>query len=234
MIFDLDGTISDPALGIGGSIDFALAHFGYPPIAQDQVSQFIGPPLDLSFRAITSSTSSNHIADLVAKYRERYGDVGYTENTPYPGISEALASLVYNGIPIGLCTSKRVDFAEKILQMFGLRDHFKFLSGGDIGIHKREQLASLRLEHTVAASSIMIGDRAVDVEAAQSNGLQSVGVLWGHGSLEELTAAKPDRLLTATNELPLLRQYLAGGVGDSRFIFCCAAYGTTGGTLSLG
>ena len=210
LIFDLDGTISDPAVGIGRSINFALEHFGYPVIDEDQVSQFIGPPLDESFRVITASMSSAHVAELVAKYRERYGDIGYAENTLYPGIAGVLAALDAAGVPIGLCTSKRVDFAHSILQMFGLRGYFRFLSGGDIGIHKREQLASLLAEQTIANRSVMIGDRAVDVEAAQSNALRSVAVLWGHGSLAELTAAGPDRLLAQTEELPSLQPYLAG------------------------
>lgn len=205
LIFDLDGTLSDPAVGIGRSINYALQHYGYRAIADTEVSQFIGPPLDASFESITGNSSPAHLAELVVKYRERYADIGYAENLLYAGIPEALQSLRSAGIPIGLCTSKRVDFADSILKLFGLRQHFEFLSGGDIGVHKRQQLAGLLAQQTISAKSIMIGDRAVDIEAAKSNGLASVGVLWGHGSLEELNTAGADSLLTMPPQLTTLK-----------------------------
>lgn len=206
LIFDLDGTISDPAVGIGRSINYALQHFGYPTIQDHEVSQFIGPPLDATFHALTGSASSEHIAALVAKYRERYADVGFSENTLYTGIPEALEFLTSEGIPLALCTSKRVDFAHSILQMFGLRHHFRFLSGGDIGVHKWQQLAEMLANASISPKSIMIGDRAVDIDAARTNGLSSVGVLWGHGSLEELKAANPSSLLIVPQQLMELKK----------------------------
>src|ERR1039457_1455605 len=89
-IFDLDGTISDPAVGIGRSLNYALQGFGYSPIEESEVSQFIGPPLDQTFESIVGSATPGHIAALVFKYRERYADVGFSENVIYPGIPEAL------------------------------------------------------------------------------------------------------------------------------------------------
>lgn len=112
LIFDLDGTISDPAAGIGRSLNYALSAFGYPILAEQDVSQYIGPPLDQTFRQLTQSTSQTHIQELVNKYRERYADVGYAENVLYPGIAEALASLAAQSMPLGLCTSKPLKFAE--------------------------------------------------------------------------------------------------------------------------
>ncbi len=200
-IFDLDGTISDPSVGIGRSLNYALRHYGYEPIPESEVSHFIGPPLDLTFESIVGSSSPTHIAALVSKYRERYADVGYSENVIYPGIPEALRALDAANISIGLCTSKRVDFAENILSLFGIRQYFCFVSGGDIGVRKVDQLASLLSDGVIAKSSTMIGDRAIDVLAAKENGLNSVAVLWGHGSLEELRGASPDALLESPHEL---------------------------------
>jgi len=200
-VFDLDGTISDPVVGIGRSLNHALEYFGYPSIEESEVSQFVGPPLDQTFGSLVGSASPEHIAALVSKYRERYADIGFSENEIYPGIHEALRALELSGIPLGLCTSKRADFADRILQLFGIREYFRFISGGDIGIRKSDQLASLLSERTISASSTMIGDRAVDILAAKANMLKSVAVLWGHGSVEELKSASPNLLIESPHEL---------------------------------
>jgi len=200
-VFDLDGTISDPAVGIGRSINHALRCFDYPAISARDVSKFIGPPLDDTFRRIVGSATEERIVGLVAKYRERYAEIGYSENVIYPGMVEVLGCLDEAGIGLALCTSKRSDFAERILARFGIRDRFRVLSGGDIGISKEKQLADLLDRRLIDKSSIMIGDRAVDIAAAKANGLRSAGVLWGHGSLEELRAASPDFLLASPHAL---------------------------------
>lgn len=200
-IFDLDGTISDPSVGIGRCLNYALQHYGYPIIPRDHVSHFIGPPLNQTFRSIVGSLSDEHIAALVAKYRERYAEIGYSENVIYPGITEALRTLEAADIALGLCTSKRADFAQNILSLFNIRQYFDFVSGGDIGVRKADQLAALLRDGVIAESSTMIGDRAVDILAARENGLNAVAVLWGHGSLEELRGVSPDALLESPHEL---------------------------------
>ncbi len=206
LIFDLDGTISNPVVGFGRSINYALGAFGYPEIDDEELSQYIGPPLEATFRRVAPGASAAAILGLVAKYRERYGEVGYTENLVYPGIPEALQHLAAHGVQMGICTSKRVDFAERILTLFELRSHFAFVSGGDIGMGKDEQLRTLMEQKTVSRGAAMIGDRAVDMTAARTNGLRSIGVLWGHGSREELLGAVPDRLLESPTELKELAE----------------------------
>ena len=200
-IFDLDGTLSDPSVGIGRSLNHALQHFGHAPISAKDVSQYIGPPLDQIFQSRIAGVSAGHVVELVAKYRERYAEVGFAENVIYPGIAEALYALDAAGIPLGLCTSKRTDFAESILELFGLRDYFRFVSGGDIGIRKTDQLATLLEEGAIGASATMIGDRSIDILAARENRLKSVAVLWGHGTREELEGAVPDVFVEAPHEL---------------------------------
>ncbi|GAB7128430.1 HAD family hydrolase [Silvimonas sp. JCM 19000] len=201
ILFDLDGTLSDPEQGIGRSINHALERFGYPLQAADQISRWIGPPLDVSFRSITGSDSAAHIAELVACYRERYGDIGYAENVLYAEIPAALQALADAGVPMGVCTSKRADFADRILRLFELERYFGFISGGEIGVHKWQQIEALKAAGTVSNASLMIGDRAVDITAAKRNGLSSAGVLWGHGSREELLAENPDWLFASPTEL---------------------------------
>jgi len=102
---------------------------------------------------------------------------------------------------MGICTSKRADFAEKILVLFQVREYFSFISGGDIGIQKEDQLRSLLDNKIINENAVMIGDRAVDIFAARSNGLGSVGVLWGYGSEQELQEAFPEKLLERPDQL---------------------------------
>jgi len=206
LLFDLDGTISDPLVGFARSINYALTHFGYEPLELSACANYIGPPIDESFRTITRLTEPNKIKELVGKYRERYADVGFAENTLYPGIPESLATLAQSGVPLAVCTSKRKDFAERILEMFGLRHHFSFISGGEIGLEKWQQIESLLAQGSVSTSSVMIGDRHFDIVAARKNGLSSAGVLWGYGSRAELEKEQPTYLFASPAELSVLAE----------------------------
>lgn len=201
IVFDLDGTLSDPQVGIGRSINFALARFGFAPLPDEAVSACIGPPLDETFRALTGRDDAATIHGLVAAYRERYGDIGYAENTLYDGIPQAVAALAAASVPLGLCTSKRRDFALKILALFGLDRYFDFVDGGEIGVQKWQQLHALRVAGQVGPGAVMVGDRAVDLIAAHRNGLAGAGVLWGHGSERELRAEQPRYLLAQPAQL---------------------------------
>jgi phosphoglycolate phosphatase len=203
LIFDLDGTLSDPILGISRSINHALTSSGYLARAQSDLTQYVGPPLDETFRVLTDASDAE-LRNLVSLYRDRYAEVGFSENTIYPGIVSALNKLSNRGVRLGVCTSKREDFAEKILRMFEIRDHFCFVSGGDVGVTKRQQIARLLIDGTISSRALMIGDRAVDVLAAHENGIGSVGVLWGYGSREELANQSPLCLLEAVDELTKL------------------------------
>jgi phosphoglycolate phosphatase len=191
LLFDLDGTLSDPQLGITRSINHALRAMGHAEREPAALCQYIGPPLDESFRILTARDDPDHILALVGHYRDRYGERGYAENTLYPGVPEALAALAATGIGMAVCTSKHPAFAERILALFGLRRYFSAVHGGEIGLQKWQQMARLRAERLVPPRTLMIGDRAVDLIAAHRNGLASGAVTWGHGSREELLAERP-------------------------------------------
>ncbi|MBD8511460.1 HAD hydrolase-like protein [Photobacterium sp. WH24] len=191
LIFDLDGTISDPKEGIVKSFNYALAHGGLPELPEQKIAKYIGPPLDKTFIALTGNHDPQFIADLVARYRERYADIGYSENRLYDGVKDTLLTLHNQKIHMGICTSKPAVFAKQILTLFGLDGLFEFINGGDVGIEKWQQLQDLRQRFTISQHSLMIGDRAVDLTAARKNGLQSAGVLWGYGSSKELETEHP-------------------------------------------
>jgi phosphoglycolate phosphatase len=201
LLFDLDGTISDPLEGIARSFNYALSFYGYDEIPVPNFANYVGPPLDESVKKITGLINDNEVNAFISKYRERYSDLGFSENKLYPGIREVINDLSEHEIAMAICTSKRQDFAERILNLFGINDHFKFVSGGDVGIQKWQQIESLIDNGSIDHDCIMIGDRAVDLSSAQKNGIKSAGVLWGYGSRAELETQSPICLLSQPSDL---------------------------------
>ncbi len=167
----------------------------------ERIRPMIGPPLTDIFEFLVGNVPHRRMQSLVDKYRERYASIGFTENIIYSGMPEIIAALSASGFFLGVCTSKRVDYASSIVDMFGLSAHFEFVSGGDVGIDKTEQLGKLVANGIDAASSAMIGDRDLDIVAARNNGLISVGVSWGFGGNKELVSAAPDHLVHSPGEL---------------------------------
>jgi phosphoglycolate phosphatase len=207
VVFDLDGTLSNPLDGFARSINHALRKHGLAERLPTELERFIGPPLDETMIELSGDGPQALRTQLIADYRQRYAESGYAENTLYDGVPDALRALRDGGATLGLCTSKRADFAESILALFGLRPLFSFVSGGDIGVHKWQQLQALREAGLVADDTVMVGDRAVDISAAHRNGLHACGVGWGFGSLQELQAERPRYLAAAPGDL-------AGLLGD--------------------
>lgn len=204
LVFDLDGTLTDPAVGIVRCMNYALTTFDYMARPEHEIKALIGPPLESAIAQLSGEQGETKIKQLVAAYRERYGEFGYAENTIYPGIIEVLDHFQERQIPMGVCTSKLEKYAIKILKEFNLFDYFEFVSGvsGDsFNSAKGLQLEKLKNEGKIDANAVMIGDRAVDITAAQQNGLESCGVLWGYGSEKELTLAHATRIAPSTGEL---------------------------------
>lgn len=201
LIFDLDGTLTDPLLGIVRCMNYALTTFDHPPIAEHEITPYIGPPLEIALRELSGSNDEDYIKRLMTTYRERYGELGYAENTVYSGIYEMLEALREQEIPMGVCTSKLGKYAVKVLQEFNLIDFFQFVSGGDYNVRKQDQLAELLASGTIQSDSLMIGDRAIDLTSAKINGLAGAGVLWGYGGRQELQNESPLFLFESPEEL---------------------------------
>jgi phosphoglycolate phosphatase len=201
LIFDLDGTISDPFVGISRSINYALETLSYDPVDPETVRPLIGPPLTEIFGHLLGTLPEPEMLDLVDRYRERYASVGYAENEIYQDIPQTIARLAESGYRMGVCTSKREDYARRIVEMFGLSQYFSFVDGGGVGVEKRQQIEALVANGVPANTAVMIGDRAVDILAGKTNDMASAGVLWGFGERLELEAAAPDHLLESPADL---------------------------------
>jgi phosphoglycolate phosphatase len=204
LVFDLDGTLTDPAQGIVRCMNYALTSFDYMARPEHEITALIGPPLESAIAELSGEDDEFKIKQLVAAYRERYGEFGFAENTVYCGIYDVLDQLKERQIPMGVCTSKLEKYAIKILKEFNLFNYFDFVSGvsdNSFNSPKSLQLEKLLTEGRIDSQALMIGDRSVDVCAATTNKLESWGVLWGYGSRQELDTAGAIRILETPIEL---------------------------------
>ena len=208
ILFDLDGTLTDPKTGITKSVQFALAHFGIHVENPDVLCPFIGPPLLDSFRDFYGFSETD-AKTAIAQYREYFSAKGIYENAVYDGIPALLQALKTAGRRIVLATSKPTIFANLILKHFAIDSYFDFVSGSELDgtrTHKAEVIAyalqQCQLHDT--ASLVMVGDRKHDIIGAQQTDLASIGVLYGYGSREELCAAGATMLADTVRDLSAL------------------------------
>ena len=204
-LFDLDGTLTDPGIGITNSVMYALDKFGIHVSDRAELLSFIGPPLGESFRR-QFGFSEEQAQKAVEYYREYFRPKGIFENSVYEGIPELLKKLRERNITVALATSKPYEFAVRILEHFELKQYFDYIGGAtmDGRISKKADVIAHLLDefgNVDKAEVLMIGDRAQDVEGARANGLHSAGVLWGYGSAEELQGAGADYLAAKPEEL---------------------------------
>jgi phosphoglycolate phosphatase len=191
LLFDLDGTLTDPKLGILACIRHALAQLGVAINPQLNLEYCIGPPLRDSFRNLLGNQCDVEAA--VTLYRQRFAAIGLYENRVYEGIPECLLQLRDSAWSIHLATSKPTIYADKIIRYFQLMHYFDGVYGshldGRLG-DKTELLNHLlEREDLDPANCVMIGDRSFDMIGANNNAIRAVGVLWGYGSHEELRHA---------------------------------------------
>jgi len=202
LLFDLDGTLTDPKQGIVASINYALKELSFPAREEAELERFVGPPLIDTFRILLRTNDENLLMQAVELYRERYFAQGYLENYVYEGIGELLAACVQSGFKLFVATYKRQDIAVRVLEHFHLADYFDGIYGCDIGLAKAELIGQVLDEQGLTASDcMMIGDRKHDIEAGKANGMPTIGVLWGYGTLEEFMAADPDYTVGCPREL---------------------------------
>lgn len=209
ILFDLDGTLTDPKLGITRCVQHALAHFGIIEPDLDKLEVFIGPPLQEMF-ASYAHLDWEQAAEAVAVYRERFAPVGIFENEVYPGIPEMLGRLREAGLHLGLATSKPEVYARRILDHFGLTPLLDEVTGSELSgerTHKDDVIReAMRRMHADPGSTLMVGDREHDIIGAHAAGIPCIGVLFGYGSEAELSAAGAEAL--AQDPADLVQQIL--------------------------
>lgn len=191
VLFDLDGTVSNSAPGILGSLRQAFGVVGVAPMTPEQEAYVLGPPF---YESLPSIAGAEHVADLIASYRGFYADAGMFDTVAYDGIAEVLDWLSAAGVTMAVATSKPEHYAEPILTHLGLADRFKAICGDTLdGSRGSKALvvgdALRRLGDPDPSTVVMVGDRSHDVIGAAAHGLRTYGAGWGYGAAGELTAA---------------------------------------------
>lgn len=205
ILFDLDGTLTDPQQGIVGSLRHAFLTIGFPAPSDEELTKWIGPPLHRAFGQHFGEAHARLVDSAVAAYRDRFSRVGLFENVVYPGVAEGLAALVRRKFRLFVATSKPTVFAERILKHFDLFRHFEGVHGSELSgerSDKGELIAHLlRLRALSAETTIMVGDREHDVRGARANGVVALGARWGYGSHDELIDAGARAVFETPKEL---------------------------------
>ncbi len=205
ILFDLDGTLTDPKEGITKAVQYALASFGIDETDLNSLIKFIGPPLKDSFREYYGF-NDDAAAVAIKKYREYFAEKGLFENKLYPAIAELLAELSERGKTLFVATSKPTVYAEKILNHFQILKYFKSVVGSNLDgsrVVKSEVIEYVLNKVKMSSDKriVMVGDRKYDIIGAKEEGIDSIGVLYGYGSSEELKKAMPTYLVDSIKTL---------------------------------
>ena len=208
ILFDLDGTLVDPRVGITCCVQLALARSGIEVADPDALTPYIGPPLAESFSRHHGLDAESSLL-AIGHYRERFSAIGWLENQVYPGIPELLEALHARGARLIVATSKPTVFAEQIVAHFGLAPWIDLVAGSNLDntrVAKAEVIA-----HVLAARpeidparAVMVGDREHDAIGARANGIPAIGVAYGYGQPGELTNAGFTAIVESVEKLAKL------------------------------
>lgn len=205
ILFDLDGTLSDPEIGITKSVQYALHKLGIEESDSDKLKSFIGPPLQDSF-ATYYNFNEEDTQQAIEFYRERFIKKGMYENELYSDIPALLKGLKQEGFILVVATSKPTVFAEEILQYFKIDHFFEYIVGSNLDgtrTAKTEIIQYILEQYKTRELKefIMIGDREHDLIGANNSGIDAIGVTYGFGSYEELEACQPKYIVSNVKQL---------------------------------
>ncbi len=204
VFFDLDGTVTDPKVGITSAAAYALRCAGRGEVDPESLTAMIGPPLHESFPALCGLNEAE-TERAIRDFRVYYADRGWAENIPYAGMAELLAALRAAGLTLAVATSKPEEMARQILEHFSLASYFDHICGADIADKASSNKASV-LRAALArvggsGPAVMVGDRSYDIVGAHALRLPAIGVLYGYGSRAELEDAGADFIAADLAEL---------------------------------
>lgn len=205
ILFDLDGTLTDSGPGITNSVAYALKKWDIIENDINILKKFVGPPLDASF-AKYYGFSKEKCVQAIQYYREYYLTKGIYENQVYDGMEELLKWLRDTGRRAIVATSKPEPSAIHVLEYFHMDSYFDIIAGATMDGSRVEKSDVIRYALDRAgirdlSGVVMVGDRENDIQGAKANGLDSIGVLYGYGSREELEEAGAMQIAETVEDL---------------------------------
>jgi phosphoglycolate phosphatase len=208
VLFDLDGTLTDPKPGITRCIQYALSELGYQPPDVNELLWCIGPPLKSSFSQLLQTSDDTLLEEAILLYRSRFSTIGLFENSLYPQIPETLKIIRAAGYQTFVATSKPQIYAERIIKYFDLAPFFDGVYGSELDGNRSVKgdliFYILERESLLPSTVVMVGDRLHDIIGAKKNNIASIGVTYGYGSREELETHKADLIADYPKEIPIL------------------------------
>ena len=202
LLFDLDGTLTDSTEGILNCLIYAIERMGFE--VPEDTNIFLGPPIRQSFAEFLGM-NGEQVDEAVRIFRERYSDTGLFENRVYDSIPGMLERLKSGGKRLMVATSKPQVYAVRIFERFGLAQYFEIVGGAELDgsrDYKDEVIEYVLAKAGITDRStvLMIGDRRQDVLGAHKTDIECMGILWGYGSVEELTQAGADYIARTPQE----------------------------------
>lgn len=210
ILIDLDGTLTDPKVGITTCARYGLAKVGHPIADDVNIDWIIGPPLKASLAKILNVALEDALAEqALLGYRERFSVTGLFENQVYEGVAQTLQALKNQGFQLFVATAKPTIYAKQILEHFHLAQYFKVIYGSELSgerTNKGDLIAYiLQQEQLKPSECMMVGDREYDILGARRNGIETIAVTYGYGSIEELAQAQPKAQIESFADLmPLI------------------------------
>ncbi|ANF82384.1 hydrolase [Acinetobacter sp. NCu2D-2] len=206
ILIDLDGTLTDPKVGITTSARYGLAKVGFPIQDDINIDWIIGPPLKASLAKLLNVDSEDDLAEqALCGYRERFAVTGLYENKVYPTVKETLERLKQKGYRLFIATAKPTIYAVQILEHFELAQCFEKIYGSELTgerTNKGDLIEYiLATEHLKPEECFMVGDREHDILGARRSGIETIAVRYGYGTADELKAAKPYAEIDQFSEL---------------------------------
>ena len=206
ILIDLDGTLTDPKVGITTSARYGLEKIGHPISDEINIDWIIGPPLKASLAKILNVEADHVLAEqALMGYRERFAVKGLYENHVFEGVAETLAELKRRGYRLFVATAKPTVYAKQILEHFDLAQYFTDIYGSELNgdlTNKAELIQYILAQQQLQADQcMMVGDREHDIFGARQNGIDTIAVNYGYGSQEELAVAQPKYQIDRFNQL---------------------------------
>lgn len=208
VLFDLDGTVSDPMIGICTSVQYSLTKMGLEAPDINTLTPFIGPPLRNSYKEFYNF-SDEEAEQAVIYYRERYSDIGLFENELYPGMAEMLRDLTEKGCRLAIASGKPTVFVKRILEKFQVSQYFEVMMGSEFDGTREKKIDAIMdvlkimcpKEPVSPENFAMVGDRKFDIIAGKEAGFTTIAVSYGYGPMEELTKENPDIIVDSVEAL---------------------------------